>query len=391
MSMKVKYHFFRLVTAFTRKIFKFSRYHHLALSNAMLAKQFELPKHKRKYHPTPAELKAYNDKWSKFGASAENIYVKNAAAISGYFDINIVPSDIYFSVIEPALNNRKFALSYEDKSRIDWINKPEHVPTILVRNINGIYYNSKKEALKQADIDLQKILDGANGVVAKKSIELHGGKGVEMFDRTSGGVFKNSRGEVLTLNYLEAKYQRDFIIQQQVNQHPYYKAFNASSLNTFRVLTYRSVLDNTIHILYSFLRIGAYGSRVDNISSGGLFLCVKPDGTFYDYGLSRKGKKVYQLKGNPPFKELEKPPFLKEIYELSKDLAKKHYYNRLLAFDMAVNSNGTVMHIETNTSDIGIEGLQYVMGPIFNGFTDEVLDYCQDKLSKTSKYHLYDN
>ena len=389
--MKLKHYLYKRFVALVKKVYRVSRYHYLALDNMMLAKLFELPINERSYQPTSKELKIYDQKWRKFGIDINHIYVKNAAAILGYFDVNIIPSDIYFSVIEPALNNRKFSLQYEDKSSIDWINWPEHVPTIFVRNINGVYYNSDRSVIDKSEIDLVSLLKGVKGIVAKKSIEMHGGKGIEMFDNNGGDNLLNKEGEKLTLNYLEEKYECDFIIQEQVEQHPFYKALNPSSLNTFRVFTYRSVVDNTIHVLYSFLRIGAPNSRIDNISTGGIFLCVKPDKHFFEYGLKKGGKKVYQLGDNPPFKEFGKPPFIDEVYDLAKRLAMNYHYSRLIGFDLAIDGNGKIIHIETNTSDIGMEGLQYIIGPMFNLFTDEVLDYCRAKLQNTSKYHLYDS
>ncbi|MCG8580259.1 MAG: hypothetical protein MI866_10095 [Bacteroidales bacterium] len=387
--MNLKYQMLRFLSAVARKTYRVLHYEHFVEQNIQLAKKFEPKNGQVLYKPTLSEMKSYKKKWGVFGVEVRDIYVRNASSFLGYFDDKIVPSDVQFAIIEPILNNRKFALAYEDKARIDWINKPEHIPPIYVRNINGIYYSNDKKVLEKQSIDLDGLLAGIDSVVIKKTIEIHGGKGVEMFDRNQQGQLVNDKNETLSLDLLEQKFKRDFLVQKSVEQHPFYKAFNPSSLNTFRVYTYRSVVDNQIHILYSFLRIGAKNSRVDNISNGGIFLCVK-DGQFIEKGMKIGGVVVKQVDGLKPFKDMGPLPFIDEVHNLAKELAASHYYCRILGFDLAINAQGKVMHIETNTSDIGMEGLQCALGPLFREFTDEVIDYCKSEIKPKSKYNIYD-
>ncbi|MCU4157952.1 hypothetical protein J1N10_18405 [Carboxylicivirga sp. A043] len=387
--MNLKYQMLGYLSAFARKAYRVLHYEYFVEQNVELAKKFEPQNGQILYKPTAEELKKYRKKWGKFGVDIRDIYVRNAAGFLGYFDVDIVPSDLYFSIIEPTLNNRKFALSYEDKAQIDWINKPENIPTIYVRNINGIYYSNDKKELRKQSIDLDEILKDIDGVVIKKTIEVHGGKGVEMFDRNDQGQLVNDNHEILSLKLLEQKFKKDFLVQKCVEQHPFYKALNPSSLNTFRVFTYRSVVDNQIHILYSYLRIGAKNSRVDNVSRGGLFVGIK-NGRFVKEGMGKWGVKVKQIKGLKSFEEMGAPPYIDDVYKLAKELAVSHYYCRLIGFDLALNAQGKVMHIETNTSDIGVEGFQHAFGPLFHQFTDEVMEYCQSQIKPKTKYHVYD-
>ena len=120
-------------------------------------------------------------------------------------------------------------------------------------------------------------------------------------------------------------------------------------------------------------------------------MCLKQDGHFAEWGLKEGGVKINALNGFPPFAEMEQPYKIKEIWETAKKIAARHVYSRLIAFDMTVDKNGKVIHVETNTSDIGMEGIQYVIGPMFHRFTDEVIDYCKEKLKSTSFYQLHEN
>ena len=82
--------------------------------------------------PIPREfINSYSKRWKPLSKTIRTIHLENAYRFSGNYHLDIVPSNIYFSVIEPALNNRSFAVSYEDKARIDWINGSEHVSSIL--------------------------------------------------------------------------------------------------------------------------------------------------------------------------------------------------------------------------------------------------------------------
>ncbi len=387
--MELKQQLFGFVAAVGRKVYRIAGYHYLAEEYAALARQFSLGIKDQKCILTRPQIKAYHERWKPLGKDIRNIHVNNAYCFRGVFDVDIVPSNIYYSAIEPALNNRIFGMSYEDKARIDWINGDANVPRIFIRNINGVYYDSNQQEIFSSQIDLTNLLSKEKEVVVKKTIGSHGGKGVILFDRDSNGILRSAEGDALTLDYLEKLYEQDFLIQKFVEQHPFYEQLNPSSLNTLRVVTYRSVADNQIHILYTFLRVGAPGSRVDNVSMGGMFLCLKENGCFVDFGLRMEGVKVYQLDGFPPFSQMERLHKIDEVWELAKDIAAHHVYSRLLAFDMTVDKAGQVLHIETNTSDIGMEGVQYTIGPMFHKFTDEVINHCKEKLKKVSLYKLH--
>lgn len=387
--MEIKQQLFGFVAALGRKVYRIAGYHYLAEENELLARQFTLGIKDKKCMLSRHQMKAYQERWKVLGKDIRNIHVNNAYCFRDVFDIDIVPSNIYYSAIEPALNNRTFGISYEDKARIDWINGEANVPHIFVRNINGVYYDSSQKEVSRSSIEISDLVKNEKVVVVKKTIESHGGKGVILFDRDTEGILRNTEGDVLTIDYLEKLYEQDFLIQQFVEQHSFYKQLNPSSLNTIRVATYRSVVDNKIHILYSFLRVGAPGSRIDNVSKGGMFLCIKKDGRFVDFGMRKGGVKVFKLDSFPPFAEMERVFKIDEVWQLAKDIAAHHVYSRLLAFDMTVDKNGKVLHIETNTSDIGMEGVQYAIGPMFHQFTNEVVDYCKERLKKVSLYKLH--
>jgi len=391
MKTKIKYYFFFYLVAGLRIMYRLARYHYIALENELLAQKF-IRRNGKNHLPFPkGVLKAYRNRWKPLGKKVSDVYIKNTFRFSGKIDMDIVPSDIYFSVIEPILNNRSYAKSYEDKARIDWINGTKHVPSIFVRNINGVYYHSNQQVIVRDQINLKKLLNGAKSIIVKKSIEAHGGSGIMVFDRDADDNFCSDTCDVLSLDFLEKTYQQDFLIQKYVDQHEFYKKFNPTSLNTLRVLTYRSVVDNQIHVIYSYLRIGGIGSRVDNVKQGGIAVCLNTDGYLMAYGLGDSPEKIYSVDGLPPFSQMDRCYKIDEIWETAKEIAAKQLYCRLVGFDIAVNASGKILHIETNTSDIGMEGDQYVIGPLFHRFTSEIIEYCKEKVKEVPLYKLHDS
>jgi hypothetical protein len=63
-----------------------------------------------------------------------------------------------------------------------------------------------------------------------------------------------------------------YLVQERVEQHPWYRALHPDSLNTFRIITMRTP-SGCVEFL-SFLRVGSGGSVVDNHRYGGLVCLV---------------------------------------------------------------------------------------------------------------------
>ncbi|MDC1998287.1 sugar-transfer associated ATP-grasp domain-containing protein [Bacteroides uniformis] len=130
----------------------------------------------------------------------------------------------------------------------------------------------------------------------------------------------------------------NFIIQERVKQHAEVAKLNPSSLNTFRVVTYRE-RDN-VYILNVTLKIGHKGEIVDNGHAGGYFVGTNKDGTLkkWVYSLNPFSKKEMTESGIK-VDGLPVPSFhkLKEtVCELSLLLP----YHRIVGWDMAIDENG---------------------------------------------------
>jgi hypothetical protein len=81
-----------------------------------------------------------------------------------------------------------------------------------------------------------------------------------------------------------------FVLQERIRQHPWFAAWNQSSLNTIRMMTYRSVVDNAVHPLGAVVRFGRPGSLVDNQAAGGLTCGVLKNGKTGSFVCDKMGR-----------------------------------------------------------------------------------------------------
>ena len=125
-------------------------------------------------------------------------------------------------------------------------------------------------------------------------------------------------------------------------------ALNPTSVNTIRILSYRSGME--VLIIYSVVRIGRRGSVIDNQSAGGISKTIDKDGKLgkcafggyvednvdrTDTGIILEG---YQL-----------PSYGKAI-EMVKRLHLKIPFFDILGWDVAIQEDGEPLLIEFNTS-----------------------------------------
>jgi hypothetical protein len=338
---------------------------------------------------TPDDIRQYRERWKSLSGFIPSVYLKRTAFYTGKVDLNVVPWHVYYMVVEPVLNDQIYSAVFEDKSHLDWIHGEEYVPRIFMRNIHGTYYLSNKKPIAREQAFPAGKFDNSSRLIVKKSLGEHGGRGVVFFE-WNGTHYVNDEGEFLTLQYLEHHFGENFIVQEYVNQHPFYEQFNSSSVNCLRVVTYRSVVTNEIHVLGTVLKIGANGGHVDNIKQGGTAIAVKKDGRISKWGITFKGKMVSEV---GPFgvnlSELGYLEGYQQLCDAALKMAAKHYYSRLLGFDLAYDESGKVRLIEVNNFDLGAAPMQDIDGGLFGEFTDEVIDYCQQQLAGRHYCKIY--
>lgn len=333
-----------------------------------------------KYNGIPAVQssdweKRYSDFWNKKSVSTNVNQANVLASISGKDDVKFIPEELYYTRIESTLNKRLFAMAYADKNFYEhYIQDAEGVfPISYIRCVNG-------QLLDQfyADVDVNFGWDQLpSELILKPSIDTSGGENIHLVQRSEVGAWqfkeKSYSSLALLLEYWMTK-NKHFVLQERLNQHPWFDKWNTSSLNTVRLMVYRSVENNVVHTLGAVLRFGQPGSIVDNQAAGGLTCGVHPDGTTGNFVCNKYGK-IEDSTGK--FSELlsSEVPAYSSMQLIAKKIARQYPYHRLLGFDFAVDQDGNVKLLEINCKNIEINFIQMNLGPLFGEFTEEVLNY----------------
>lgn len=259
---------------------------------------------------------------------------------TGVFTKEYIPKDFYSVELRPKANVYQFQEAYDDKNIYDIILAGENVVHTILKNMNGYYYFEGKPVSEEDAISLCRDFDG---VIIKPAMKTQG-DGVRLLSVTNG--ITNVNG--LSIGELFKQYGHNFLIQERIKQHKDLAALNPTSVNTMRILTYRSGME--ILLVYSVIRIGRSGQVIDNQCAGGISTSISKDGKLgktafggftednvlvTDTGIVLDG---YQL-----------PSYDKAI-EFVKRLHMKLPYFNLIGWDVSIEENGEPILLEYNTN-----------------------------------------
>lgn len=318
------------------------------------------------------ELNAYRHYWQSKRLKADDKYYKLYSSISNNPSPNYVPENLYYTYFEPTLNNKMMLKTYSNKNLYQHIYDQHSLfPKAYVRCINGTFYRSDGSVCTDLKKEIEEF--GADKFIIKVAMDSGGGKGVELFEKKENTYVSNTKKPFNT-NELRSQFGDDFVIQEYIIQHDFFKRFNESSVNTIRIFTYRSVKDEQIHILHSVLRIGQPGSIVDNQASGGLS-CGINNKKLNPFAIDKKGNRFLKV-GNYEFSDQMEIPLFEHLTVLAKKIAAQNPYARLLGLDFCIDASNTIKLLEVNNSNNEINFYQMNNGPLFGQFTDEIVNWC---------------
>lgn len=323
---------------------------------------------------TSAEKKEMEDFWKKFiPYKVSDSYYRITKGIDR-FDIGYIPHNIFFPYILRSLNPINESFAFSNKGIYGFYFHDIHRAKDIVRNINGCFYNETGQICSENDA-VRDILSYEEALIVKPSIDSSCGKNIKMLSDYSE---ENIRDTFKI-------YSRNFVFQELVEQSDQTARFNPTSLNTFRVTTL--FLNGIFSVLYSVFRCGGINSIVDNAGAGGIMVGVHPNGTFYDYGFNKYGKKCYSSYTGVKFSNCVINCF-DDILELAHYLHLKLPFCGLVGWDIALDVNNSPLLIEVNLKCPEIFIGQMCTGPIFGDRLTEVLDYVFS--SSKNKYDIND-
>ena len=279
---------------------------------------------------------------------------------TGIYSKEYIPRGLYHVELFPKANVEPYREAYANKNMIDVLfPNVKHAHTILKR-MNGYFYFENKPVSKSEAIELCSNL--TNAII--KPVLDHSGHGVHSLEVQNGKT--NIDG--LSIEQLFNKYGTDFQIQERLKQHERMNALNPTSVNTLRILTYRS--DMEVLLIYSVVRIGRKGQVIDNQSAGGMSTIIGEDGKLGKYAFG--GYLEDQIEKTDVGTVLDGfkiPSYFKAI-EMVKQLHYQLPYFKLIGWDIAIDEEGDPVIIEWNTEP-GLS--QSAFGPGFGKYTERIL------------------
>lgn len=282
------------------------------------------------------------------------------------------------------LNNKDYSLILKNKklSELFFVKNNIRVVKSLAQNfgtifISGTDFLQLNSAGEFRDF-LQKIMKesvNGNGIFIKKNCDSCGGKNTFMISAEQI-LNTNSNFESVYKNLISSEY----IFQEILIQHNDLNKLNPTCINTLRLDTFTNNKSET-KILSGFLRLGLGNGIVDNVSSGGVYVAIKPgEGILNCEGYSDfthgKGR---TYKSHPLTNQLFegfKLPFYEEAERLVIDAAQKIPQVKIIGWDVAFLPDGPVIiegngHPGLHFSEIGQKGFRN--NPVFSEMYSEAI------------------
>ena len=163
-------------------------------------------------------------------------------------------------------------------------------------------------------------------------------------------------------------YKKNFQIQERIRQHAKMSELNPSSVNTIRIVTFRSGME--ILLISVVVRIGRKGAVIDNQCAGGISAVIDENGKLGKYGFGGfDDDNILKTDTGVTLEGFEIPSFDKALETVKKLHFQLPFFD-LIGWDIAIAEDGEPILIEWNTM-VGLSQSAY--GPGFGKYTERIL------------------
>ena len=259
---------------------------------------------------------------------------------TGYFTKEYIPNGFYNCELIPRANIHQLKGPYSDKNMCDFLFPGENIVHSILKNMYGYYYYEGRAVSEEEAI---KLCQNLEKVIIKPSKEAEG-RGVRLFSSKNGITDIDG----MSVAQLFKEYKRNFMIQEWVKQHDDMAALNPTSVNTIRILSYRSGME--VLIIYAVVRIGRKGSVIDNQCAAGISTTISKDGYLNKEAFGGFSEDNIERTDTGIVLEGYKLPSYDKAVEMVKRLHLKLPFFDLVGWDVAIQENGEPVLIEFNSN-----------------------------------------
>ena len=286
-------------------------------------------------------------------------------------DPRFIPQDIYSYSIWPYHDNEEFCLAWKDKNIFEKFCPGVPFPKKYISRINSRYFSAEGSTCLNRSQVIETLQNVRGGVIVKDAWDSGEGRGVIKYSL-------NCKADAERL-LNEWEHSENFLVQELLHQNHVFAQFNESSVNIMRINSWRR--GNEVNIFSPTLRIGTAGQTTDVCYINGIEMAnvcaITMDGHFGDKIVNQFGQSKRTAD------EVSEPdaaiPRWNEIIEIVKEGHKQLDHFDIIGWDFTVTEDKRIICVEYNIKRPGTVFYQYVNGPFFGKYTEEVLEFLKDK------------
>lgn len=304
-------------------------------------------------------IEGYRTKWNVFGEKVEIKTFMLCYNLSGKIDYNIVPENLFVSVIEKKLNPYKELSFFSIKNMYEkWFSNKDVFPLSYFHKIDGIFYDKDFYIIE----DIENFIQNNKfefPLILKPSKDTYGGANVR---------------KIINLDELKEGLSEfdNLVCQEFIIQNNDLSLVNDSSVNSVRSCLYRTS-SGKFKVINNSMRFGINGG-LDNETSGGIVCNIHENGQLNDYAVNKYAVKYFKHpNSNIEFSKV-RVPFYENLNLIAEEIANQIPLCNLVSLDMCLDINNNWRCIELNLIGQTIRFAQYAGKAFFGIYTNEVIE-----------------
>lgn len=322
---------------------------------------------------TEAEKKAIDAYWRQYGVKfSDYSWFQMYYGVTGMHDPRFIPDPIARFALFKYYNDLPSIPGWDDKNLYETFLPDTRFPKTYAHIYRSAIYDGDWKYCSPQDLTRlsEKIfneLGDDKDMVVKVTKGSYAGKGVRL-------IHANSPEDVKAV--LSENANGNFLVQQRLHQSDFMSQFCKSSVNIFRVITWRH--QGEVKVLSTSIRFGLEGHFTDVCYIDGEEIVnvvgVEKDGTVKEqYGSFRGLTDISVDLHN------RVSPNFDAIIEMAKKGHEKLYPFGLVGWDITLDRDNTPYCIEFNVNAPGTILYQYANGPFGGDHNEELLAFLLDK------------
>lgn len=312
--------------------------------------------------------------WGRYGIGFDDYsWWRMYYAVTGVRDPRFVPDDVMGLIVYAYYNDPAYADAWRDKNEFDRMLPGMPFPQTLLKCRRGRFTLTGPEGVRYVGREsLPKALLGVAGagaeVIVKDARATGHGRGVRKYALWSEADVSS----VLS----EWAQSENWVMQRAIRQHPDMAALNESSVNIYRIVTWRH--GGEADVLFGAARFGVPGAITDMCDENGVettrVVAVGRDGRFAERALDQEGLPVGRISVGGGC-----APGFAEASALAREYALLLDNFDIVGWDFAVDESGRPVCLEYNIQWPGTVFYQFSNGPLMGDRTEDMLSFLLDE------------